>query len=297
MTEGAHGEDRDDGAYEAADVLERELRMLGRGLPVPDVDGETMAERVLAQLLAESAGPPAAAVPPGRWRRAGRRLRRRWRALTAGLSGVLVVLVLTPPVRATVADWFGFGGVEVRYDPSAPPRTAAPVPWCHGPAGAEGLADAGRRAGFTPSVPGALGAPDAVSVSEGPAGRTVVSLCWREDGGTVRLDQFPARLDMGLAKEARARPQWLTLGSEGSAGTGLWFAEPHTLRFGMTDARGATWVRSERTAGPTLLWTVPDAATTLRLEGVAELPRAREIAESTGTDSTGSGSAGIGSIG
>ncbi|MFF3321469.1 hypothetical protein [Streptomyces sp. NPDC002889] len=281
-------ERRGDGAAPGGpdhEALAEELRGLGHGIRIPDVDGGTMAERVLAQLLADRV--PTPAVPaPGRARRAVRWLIRRWRVLSISLSGVLVVLVLTPPVRAAVADWFGFGGVEVRYDPSAPPRAGAAVPWCHAPVS---LAEAERRVGFRPRVPGALRAPDAVSVTVGPEGRSVVSLCWSEGGRTVRLDEFAARLDPGFVKQARLMPRWVTLdsGSGTAAGggaevrTGLWFAEPHLLRFGMTDARGNDWVRDERTAGPTLLWTSEDARTTLRLEGVASLQRATDIAGST----------------
>ncbi|MET9420835.1 hypothetical protein ABZY06_08880 [Streptomyces sp. NPDC006540] len=303
-----HGQERHEGRHEAREghdgreqrgpahggheELVEELRGLGRGIRIPDVDGETMAERVLAQLLAESDATPAtpeAVALSGPWapavarrKRAVRWLRRRWRALSVGLSGVLVVLVLTPPVRAAVADWFGFGGVEVHHDPTARPSKAAAVPWCQDPVG---LAEAGRRAGFTPRVPGALGDPEAVSVAVGPEGRSVVSLCWREDGRTVRLDEFPARLDIGFAKQARLMPQWLMLGDDGTGtgtlkSTGLWFSEPHRLRFMMTDAHGDDWVQAERTAGPTLLWTTADAVTTLRLEGVASVRRAEEIAES-----------------
>ncbi|MEV4679472.1 hypothetical protein [Streptomyces kurssanovii] len=287
--DGREGPGSGDGGHEE---LVEELRGLGRGIRIPDVDGETMAERVLAQLLAGSAAPPvtpevvALSGPwaPGvtRRRRAVRWLRRRRRALSVGLSGVLVVMVLTPPVRAAVADWFGFGGVEVHHDPTARPPKAASVPWCQDPVG---LAEAGRRAGFTPLVPGSLGDPEAVSVAVGPEGRSVVSLCWREDGRTVRLDEFPARLDIGFAKEARLMPQWLMLGDDGTGtgtpqSTGLWFSEPHRLRFMMTDVHGDEWIEAERTAGPTLLWTTADAVTTLRLEGVASARRAEEIAES-----------------
>lgn len=282
------------------DALRAELRGLGRGIRIPDVDGETMAERVLAQLLAEAVPVPAA---PGRmdrlrawtgrartgraWRwtrstRWTRFTRGRWgKALAVGLSGLLVVLVLTPPVRATVADWFGFGGVQVRYDPSASPPPGAPVPGCHKPVPP---AEAERRAGFRARLPGELGEPDAVSVTEGPEGskgsegRSMVTLCWSEPAGIIRLDEFPAELDFGFAKQARIMPQWLQLaGGE----TAMWFAEPHLLRFGMRDARGEVWTESERTAGPTLLWGATDGRTTLRLEGVASLQRAREIAEST----------------
>lgn len=42
----------------ADEGLPDELRELGRRLRVPDVDGESMAERVLAQLLAERVPTP-----------------------------------------------------------------------------------------------------------------------------------------------------------------------------------------------------------------------------------------------
>ncbi|MFD7446846.1 hypothetical protein [Streptomyces sp. NPDC059909] len=256
--------------------LPEELRELGRRLPVPDVDGGSMAERVLARIVAESVPTPVPAPLPGRARRAVGWARRRWRALTVTVSGALVVLVLTPPVRATVADWFGFGGIEVRYVPSAtPPPPAGTVPPCHSPVP---LAEAGRRAGFAPRVPAGLGEPDAVSVGVAAGGLRMISLCWYERSGTLRLDEFPARLDLGFAKVVRVHPEWVELSGERP---GLWFAEPHVLRFPLTGGTGQQWTESRRTAGPTLLWMSPDERTTLRLEGVVDAGRAREIAEST----------------
>ncbi|MEU9863796.1 hypothetical protein AB0D99_23280 [Streptomyces sp. NPDC047971] len=258
------------------DGLPDELRDLGRALRVPDVSGETMAERVLAQLLAERVPAPPAPRARLSWLRFAW-LRRRWKALLAALSGVLVVLVLTPPVRATVADWFGFGGVEVRYDPGAHPGRDATVPECADPVSLE---DAEREAGFTPLIPSALGAPDAVSVTgSAEPGRAVISLCWRKDGRTVRLDEFPARLPAAFGKLVQTRPEWVDL-PEGTEG--YWFAEPHRLRFPLTDASGEEWTHAIRTAGPTLLWTRNAGALTLRLEGEPSLEKARRIAESVG---------------
>lgn len=276
----------------ADERLPEELRELGRRLRVPDVDGESMAERVLAQLLAEHVPTPVPTpVPQPRpeplpvWRRWWASVRRwargRWRALVAGLTGVLIVLVLTPPVRAAVADWFGFGGVTVRYsdDPagrSAPPGGAA-VPGCADPVP---LAEAGRRAGFEPLIPGVLGAPDAVAVTgSGERGRAVISLCWRDGERTVRLDEFPARLDIGFAKEVTTRPEWVDL-PDGAQG--YWFAAPHLLTVPMTDATGRVWTHEVRTAGPTLLWTRSGGALTLRLEGIPDAEEARGVAESVG---------------
>ncbi|KND34659.1 MULTISPECIES: hypothetical protein [Streptomyces] len=265
---------------EGRDVrLPEELRALGRALDRPGADGdETMVERVLGQILAERVPTPVA-EPPG----AGARLRaaRRWlglrrRALTAALCGLLTVLVLTPPVRAAVADFFDFGGVEVRYDPSASPSPGAGVPGCPDPVP---LAEAGRRAGFAPLVPGALGTPDAVSVTRAPKGRFVITLCWEERGHTVRLDEYAARLAPGYGKTVAGEQavEWVRLGA--GAFDALWFPEPHLLRFWMTSKDGSRFTRSERTAGPTLLW-VHGEEFTLRLEGVASKDRARKIAES-----------------
>jgi hypothetical protein len=264
----------DRGPREESEDLRAELRELGRRLPVPDVDGESMAERVLARIVAESVPVPVPEPEPLRVRAASW-IRRRRRALIAALSGALVVLVLTPPVRATVADWFGFGGIEVRYDPSATPAPDAKVPSCAAPVS---LAEAERQADFAARVPRALGEPDAVSVTVVPGGRRAISLCWYEPSGTVRLDESPARLDLGFAKMVRSNPEFLEL----SGGRpGLWFAEPHVLRFPLTDESGQRWTESRRTAGPTLLWMSAGERMTLRLEGVADMAGSRRIAEST----------------
>ncbi|MGN5633029.1 hypothetical protein [Streptomyces sp. AC154] len=259
--------------------LRAELLALGRGLEVPESDGLTMAERVLARIVAEGVPAPAA---PDRRERARVWVRHRARLLAAALSGLLVVLVLTPPVRAAVMDWFDFGGVEVRYDPSGPAvgRAGEPVPGC----AAEPVAPAraGELAGFGPLVPKELGAPDAVSLTRLPEGRSMITLCWREDGRTVRLDEFASALDPYFTKQVREQPEWLKV-ADGRGGEvdGLWFARPHLLSFTMIAPDGTRWKRSQRTAGPTLLW-VGDGRVTLRLEGVSSVDRALEIADSTG---------------
>ncbi|MFJ9540443.1 hypothetical protein ACIRPX_24660 [Streptomyces sp. NPDC101225] len=277
--------------------LPEELRALGRSLDPSGTRGaedagdpagpETMVERVLGQILAERLPVPAAGPrgPRARLRAVRRWTRRRWRSVTAALCGLLTVLALTPPVRAAVLDWFDFGGVEVRYDPSAVPSPGAVVPGC---GRSVSLGQAQRRAGFEPLVPDALGMPDTVAVTGEPRGRFLVSLCWKKEGHTVRLDEFPARLDIGFTKRLREPPRWLPLDAQPSAGGGqdfaLWFPEPHLLSFWLVDAEGRRFTRAERTAGPTLLWTHgPEdggAGVTLRLEGVASSERAVRIAMS-----------------
>ncbi|MFE2017032.1 hypothetical protein ACFW9O_03130 [Streptomyces sp. NPDC059499] len=266
--------------------LRAELLALGRGLEVPGTDGRTMAERVLAQIVAEAAPTPVR-EPPGLRERTGAWTRRHARMLTAALSGLLIALVLTPPVRAAVVEWFDFGGVQVRYAPSAEPTGQAGAPDTGGEPAAPDctrsvpLAEAARRAGFRPVVPGELGPPDAVAVTGLPERRWMVTLCWHERGRTIRLDEFASGLDPYFTKQVRIQPQWLELGTDDGAPTNaLWFAQPHELTFGLVGKDGLRWVRSERTAGPTLLW-VRGGQMTLRLEGVDSQERARAVAEST----------------
>ncbi|MGW1727181.1 hypothetical protein ACWCQK_30200 [Streptomyces sp. NPDC002306] len=295
MSEGHRSYEEGHGSYEGArGRLPDELRELGRSLDPPGTAArsESMAERVLERILAERLPVPVAEPPgPGERLRAVRRWTgARWRSLTATLCALLTVLVLTPPVRAAVFDWFGFGGVEVRYDPSAVPSPGAEIPGC---GRSVSLAQAARQAGFEPLVPRALGVPDAVTVTGEPRGRSLVSLCWRERGHVVRLDEFPARLDVGFAKTVREQPEWLSLGTPSPDGGGapepaLWFPRPHLLSFWLVDADGTRFTRERRTAGPTLLWThAPNTDTgagagpgevTLRLEGVPSKERAVRIA-------------------
>ncbi|KUO21715.1 hypothetical protein [Streptomyces dysideae] len=293
MSEQPYGGDGSAGRRrDGASRLPEELRALGRSLDAPGAaDGaETMVERVLGQILAEQVTLPVA-EPPGireRLRVVRRWTRKRWRSLTAGLCGLLTVLVLTPPVRAAVFDWFDFGGAEVRYDPSAVPSPGAEVPDC---GRSVSLGKAERRAGFEPLVPEALGMPGAVAVSAEPQGRFLVSLCWREGGRTIRLDELRASLDVGFAKAVREPPEWISLGPDATGGgvpdPALWFPRPHLLSLWLVAPDGERYTREERTAGPTLLWTHGSGGedVTLRLEGVASKERAVEIAKSLGVPS------------
>ncbi|MEU2656483.1 hypothetical protein ABZ615_14280 [Streptomyces sp. NPDC007325] len=256
--------------------LPEELRELGRSLRVPDVDGESMAERVLARLLAEHVPVPVVEPDPGPAEPAGRWgwLRRRWRALLAALSGVLVVAVLTPPVRAAVVEWLGVGGVAVEYAPGAPPVEAAGVPGCPDPVSP---AEAARRAGFAPLLPEPAEAAPVVSVA-GSGPRLVVGVCWRTaDGAAVRLDQFPARLDPAFEKTVREAPEPAVLPDGTRA---YWFAAPHRLAVPLAAADGAVWSHEVRAAGPTLLWVRPSAGLTLRLEGIPDRAEALRVAAS-----------------
>jgi hypothetical protein len=216
--------------------------------------------------------------PPGQaqngWtdvvRRAGRRVAgsvggvvsRRRVALV--VAAVLLALLAAPPVRATIAEWFGFGGVVVeRGSPSGPASAPPEVP------SDRTLTSAAAEVGFPVSVPTGLGEPDGVEVS---ADRRLVSMSWSDDsGGVVRLDQFDGRLDFAFAK----RTPGVTYASVGAADA-LWFEEQHEVV--LLEADGSRRTESARLAGHTLIW--PEGPTTMRLEGELSLARAVEIAES-----------------
>lgn len=187
------------------------------------------------------------------------------RRLALVVAAVLLALVATPPVRATLADWFDFGGVIVeRGSVGQGPVSAPPeVPQDRS------LSEAAAEVGFTVLVPADLGAPDGVEVSGD--GR-VVSMSWSiGTEGALRLDQFDARLDFTMAKTA---PDVFYASVGGS--DALWFREPHEVV--LLEPDGSRRTESARLAGHTLIWL--DGSTTLRLEGEVSRERAVEIAES-----------------
>lgn len=246
------------------DVLVADLAALGRSLHRP-VDDGALAVAVMAR-VAELPAP----VPASRSRQlldrvvAAARVGRR-RAAVA-LVGILVVLAVTPPVRAAVADWFGFAGVIVRDDPTRAPSSAPDPPG----AGSDlSLEQAARMVAFEPLVPAALGPPDGVEVS---ADRRVLSMSWVDARGrTVRLDEFDGRLDYTFAKSARG-----VRFTEVAGDFALWFETPHEVV--LLDPDGTRRTEAARLAGHTLIWA--SGPTTLRLEGDLGLARATAVAES-----------------
>ena len=87
----------------------------------------------------------------------------------------LLALLATPPVRAAVADWFGFGGVRVE---SVTPSHQRPVSRRQPRPPDVSLAKAAAMVGFAVSVPEELGEPDGVEVSPD---RRMVSMSWTTD--------------------------------------------------------------------------------------------------------------------
>jgi hypothetical protein len=245
---GEHGYD------DVAVELARDLAALGRAADVP-APGAGLALSILERL---PDAPPARTVAAG--------ARRRRIALAVAVVIGLLALLVSPPVRAAVADWFGFGGVRVERG-DAPAPTAGPTPPAVSPD--VSLAEAAAMVGFTLSVPDALGAPDGVEVS---ADRRIVSMSWTTgDEGVLRLDQFDATLDFAVLKTA-TDVQWAAVDGVDA----LWFEEPHEVA--LLEPDGTRVTHSARLAGHTLIW--PEGRVTLRLEGEIGLSRAMEIAES-----------------
>ncbi|MGH8827262.1 MAG: hypothetical protein ACRDVZ_06595, partial [Jiangellaceae bacterium] len=159
------------------DDLVDDLVRLGRTIPLA-APTPGLATAVLDRVRPVT--PPARVIP---WRR----------RVVFAVAAALLALLMVPPVRAAVADWFGFAGVIVEWgpfgdEPAPPPPAVEP--------GAT-LAEAAELVGFTVLMPTELGEPDAVDVS---TDRTIVSMSWSTDDGVVRLDQFDGRLDFQMAK-------------------------------------------------------------------------------------------------
>jgi len=224
--------------------LRRDLAELGRSLPVHADPALTAA--VMARIGAAEHRP---ARSP------------RHRVAVAALIAVLVALLATPPVRAAIADWFGFGSVVVRTGdgessgPSATPPAISP-----------GLSptQAAERVDFKVFHLPDLGDPAAAQVS---ADGRVLSLGWE---GGPRLDQSSS-LSYTFAKSAQSVERVFVDGRDA-----LWFADAHDVV--LLDESGARIPQTDRPAGRTLIWTVGD--TTLRLEGDLTLARALALAES-----------------
>jgi hypothetical protein len=216
--------------------------------------------------------PPPAADATGwndRRRDLARRVRASWesrrRRIALVVGAVLVAVLATPPVRAAVSDWFGFGAVVVERGPAGPGPASAPpeVP------DDLSLAEARDAVDFTIWRPAALGTPDGVRVSSD--GR-LVSMSWStEEDGIVRLDQLDGRLDFSLVKQAPRVRYASVRGTDA-----LWFEEPHEVV--LLEPDGTRRRESARLAGHTLIW--QGRHTTLRVEGDLSLQRAVEIAES-----------------
>jgi hypothetical protein len=237
--------------------LAQELRDLGRAVQIPSLDADALTARTMARL----AEPVRATAAGRRWPSIPRRRRQ---ALAGAVAGLIIVLALTPPVRAAVADWFG---VIVR---SGAPAESEPVPAAEP---SLSFAEARELVGFEPVEPRTLGTPDGVEVS--PDGR-VLSMTWSvSEGGVIRLDQFSG-VEPTFLKESQRAAEIVDVG----ATTALWFDGPHHVV--RLDEAGREYVETARSAGPTLIMPVGDV--TVRIEGLDRTTAIETARALTGTD-------------
>jgi len=251
--------------------LEAELRALGRSLTLPSpADNLDVILARIDQLPAQNLGQRVA----GGLRESGWWLRQRWRTATALLVGVLLVLLAVTPAGARVREWLGFGGVVVVQQSAVqenPSTTQAPS---IGPRPGETpmtLEQAHAAVDFPLGASVALPEPSAVTVS---TDSRVVSMFWPVEQAApagIRLDQLAGESDPYYFKKVVDDVRFTTVG----ASEAVWLSSPHPIVVRAPD--GAEHSESARTAGPALIW--QKSGVTLRLEGVNELGRAVEIAE------------------
>jgi hypothetical protein len=234
---------------DGAGKLPEELRALGRGLSVRVP--EDLADRVLADIGVAPVKRAAA------WRRWG-----------AGLAALVVAagvsVGVSAPVRAALAEVFGFGGVEVRRAPGPALASTPSLPGAH----RADIDSAEREVGFRVRVPPVLGEPESVTVADG----RVVSLHYTRPTGPVRIDQFAGDLGTMWTKYAQGPAQLTTVGGLEA----LWFNEPATLVY--IDASGSEREESSRLTNGSLVWM--DDGLTFRLDGIRPLDAAVSVARS-----------------
>jgi hypothetical protein len=225
--------------------LERRLTDLGRHLDVPA--GDDLGEAVIARLAASP-------TEAGRgWRR--------WRRWLAGVVLVGAGVAAAP----AVADWLGVDGVVVHQE-AAP--TSPTVPLDRGRPVA--LDDVPDRAGFTPLLPAALGAPDEVHVDDGAA-VPVVWLRWDDGPLITQLAGAPPEVPVIEKYAPGVAIEEVRVGRLRA----LWVDGPHevVLETGEPSGTTARW-----TAGGTLLLEV--GPITVRIETTEGRDEAIRVARS-----------------
>lgn len=248
----------------AYDELAADLAALGRTITqtAPDTD---LTLAVMAR-LSDAPTPMIASRPQRLLRRVAGALAGRRRRAVVVVTAILLALLGMPPVRAAVADWFGFAGVSVHLAPTPGPSVASLPPTVDG---TTALAKVRELVAFEPVIPTELGSPQGVQVS---ADHRLLSMSWTDpDAGPVRLDQFDGRLDYAFAKTAPGVEFTTVAGS-----SAMWFDRPHEVV--VLNADGTRRTETARLAGHTLIWEY--GKTALRLEGDLTLARAIEIASS-----------------
>lgn len=187
-----------------------------------------------------------------------RRPTRRWIRATAILLVLVVsMLLVSPRARQAVADLLGVAGIEIRFDPD--------------PAEALGgeldlgrlvtLEEAVEAVDFELSVPGDLGPPDRIFLSDRPSsGRA--SMVWQAgetlpaSGDTsIGLVYSQFEMDLGASEDfiKSVTPDSSVRGVELDGMLGLWIeGAPHAISY--EDAAGNRVEEETRLAGNVLMW-------------------------------------------
>ncbi|GGT02997.1 hypothetical protein GCM10010156_71180 [Planobispora rosea] len=266
---------------ETARAVRARLEALPEDAPAPSAPEPSPADRSLPAPSAPEPSPPAdpsrpAPRPRRGWRllpapvrraerTAGPGARVRLRRVVISVVAVLVALFFgaTPVGRAAVVEILRFAGIELRTGDPGPLPSGSPSPLPR--EGVTTLEEARRQVVFPIVVPAELGEPDEVRISD--RGR-VVSMVWPG----VRLDQFDGMLEVVFRKELGPPwPEETTV--DGSRAS--WIPAKHGLSY---LPRGGGPPVATRLSGPTLIW--QRGGVGLRLEGVPDRERAREIAQS-----------------
>jgi hypothetical protein len=185
----------------------------------------------------------------------------------AAAIAIAVVLII-PATRERVVSWLGISGVTIeRTDDLDSLSTDLDL-------GDEIPLDAVADAvGFDPVVPESLGRPDAAFVS----GPDLVTLVWSGGDRTILLTQFRGDLEPAIVKQLPGATNLELVDVAGKPA--IWISgAPHAVTY--FDPAGALRDSTPRLAGNTLLWEAGEL--TLRLEGVAVLADALDIAGSVG---------------
>jgi hypothetical protein len=225
-----------------SDELEVALRELGARIDVPETPD------VVAQVRGRIAQKPKRHV---------------LRPILVGLAAILVAgsvaFAVSPEVRAAVAEFFRFAGIEFRQD--SPP----PIPVTPFMPGERTISLDEAKERYGAQVPGDLRDPSEVRMVED----RVVSLLYPN----MRLDEFDGEFGPAMAKFLPS-PDIERIQVNGT--DALWVPSPHEVLY--IDRAGNWAHESARMSGKTLIW--QQGSKTMRLEGEFTKEEAIEIASS-----------------
>jgi hypothetical protein len=224
------------------DQLEAALRDLGARIDVPEPPDVTAAVR--ARLSAEPR--PLIVRRPI------------LAAALAILAAFALAFAVSPEVRAGVEYILKFAGIEFRDDPPPEPLPTPVVPGER----TVSLEEARKIASFEIKVPGKLGTPKEVRVTD-----RVVTLVY----DNARVDEIDGRFGIAMGKFAHG-DDIERLQIDGSEA--LWIPRPHEVLY--VDRDGNWQSESARLSGSTLIW--QDGRLTMRLEGTFTRDEAVAIA-------------------